>query len=141
MSHLAKAAELNIFIYPKEGLMMHALWIIFFSHLKRLVPSSELKYQTVQSFLESYGGKFDCHTTDDQKLLCETANWMNSNDEVAEQELAFQFEAYNAQEFANSELASETESWMNSNGEVADPELALQLRVIRLEHLTGAAPA
>jgi hypothetical protein len=77
MSHLAKSAELNIFIYPKEGLMMHALWIIFFSHLKRLVPSNELKYQNVQSFLESYGGKFDCHTPDDQKLLCETANWMN----------------------------------------------------------------
>ena len=74
---LAEGADLNTSAYPKEGLMMHALWIIFFSQIRRLLPPSELKYQSVALFLTAYNGKFDDHTSDDQKLLCETANWMN----------------------------------------------------------------
>ena len=77
MASLCETANINIFSYPKEGLMMHALWVIFFSHLRRLYPPTELKYQSVASFLESYSGKFDDHSVDDQKLLCETANWMS----------------------------------------------------------------
>ena len=77
MGALAESADINIFAYPKEGLMMHALWIIFFSHVKRLLPPTELKYQSLAAFLTAYCGKFDDHTSDDQKLLCETANWMS----------------------------------------------------------------
>ena len=74
---LAESADINTSIYPKEGLMMHALWIIFFSQIRRLLPPTELKYQCVAPFLTAYNGKFDDHTSEDQKLLCETANWMN----------------------------------------------------------------
>ena len=74
---LAEGADLNTSVYPKEGLMMHALWIIFFSQIRRLLPPTELKYQSVALFLTAYNGKFDDHTSEDQKLLCETANWMN----------------------------------------------------------------
>ena len=77
MASLAETADIDIVTYPKESLMMHALWVIFFSHLRRLNPPSELKYQSVSSFLETYGGKFNDHPNDDQRLLCETANWMN----------------------------------------------------------------
>src|SRR5665647_1046027 len=67
------------------------------------------------------------------ELTSEAENWMNSNGEVAEQELTLQFAAYNAKEFVNAELASETESWINNNVEVAEPELAIKVAVYNAE--------
>lgn len=69
-------AGIDLFSYPKEGLMMHALWVIFFSHLKNQIPRAALKYPTVTSFLTAYQGKFIEYTSENQNILCDTANLM-----------------------------------------------------------------
>jgi hypothetical protein len=76
MSSFSDMAGINFFSYPKEGLMMHALWVIFFSHLKNQIPRTALKYPTVTSFLETYQGKFNEYPSENQSILCDTANLM-----------------------------------------------------------------
>mmetsp|Transcript_16604 Transcript_16604/g.15954 ORF Transcript_16604/g.15954 Transcript_16604/m.15954 type:complete len:451 (+) Transcript_16604:103-1455(+) len=76
MSSFSDMAGINLFSYPKEGLMMHALWVIFFSHLKNQIPRTALKYPTVTSFLVTYQGKFSECSSENQSILCDTANLM-----------------------------------------------------------------
>lgn len=77
MASFSDLAGIDLYSYPKEGVMMHALWVIFFSHLKSQIPRAVLKYPTVTSFLTTYHAKFDEYNSDDQNVLCDIANWMN----------------------------------------------------------------
>src|SRR5665647_2827303 len=56
------------------------------------------------------------------ELTSEAENWMNSNGEVAEQELAFQFAVYNAEEYIETEFAVEMNKLINNVAKGFDTE-------------------
>lgn len=63
---ISESANFNIFAYSKEGLVMQAIWIIFFTAMKK--KNIPLKFPTVSSFLEAYEGRFDDREEEDQKV-------------------------------------------------------------------------
>ena len=74
---IATAANLNITDLSRECVLKQAIWIEFLSVLKEHMPTAELKYPSIEPFLEKYHDVVnDCSPSDIQNLW-ETANWMN----------------------------------------------------------------
>lgn len=74
---IAEAIDLDISALHKEGPVMYALWVVMLSALKAHYKMEELKYPTVDSFLETYSGYFDREPEDEKERLWHTANWMS----------------------------------------------------------------
>eukprot|EP01038_Epipyxis_sp_PR26KG_P004567 gene4567-6440_t len=61
----------------KEVSLMYGLWIALLSIYKKYYPSHELKYPTLDTFLNAYEGKFDHEIEQEKNHLWQTANWMS----------------------------------------------------------------
>jgi hypothetical protein len=74
---IAAEAGIEIRDLPKEGILIQAIWVSFLSVLRAHLPKSELKYQSLPAFLETYNGQFDDCSPAEMQNLMDTANWMN----------------------------------------------------------------
>lgn len=74
---IAEAIDLDISALHKEGPVMYALWVVMLSVLKRHYKLEDLKYPSLDSFLETYSGYFDREPEDEKERLWHTANWMS----------------------------------------------------------------
>jgi hypothetical protein len=75
--HISREAGLDLSAYPKEGLVIQAVWIAFLSVMKSYTPDVELKYPTLQEFQLAYGGRFDGYNAYELNNLWAIANWMS----------------------------------------------------------------
>jgi hypothetical protein len=64
-------------VYPKEGMVMVALWCIFYHYTRVHYPVARLKYQSVGAFLANYRGRFTDYDAHGQEQLKDVANWLN----------------------------------------------------------------
>lgn len=63
--------------YPKEGMVMVALWCIFYHHTRAHYPVARLKYPNVGAFLSTYRGRFADCGAHGQEQLKDIANLLN----------------------------------------------------------------
>lgn len=73
---LAEEADINLYDYPKEGVLVQALWVSLLSVMRKHIPAEKLKYPTVEEFKAAYDGFFDKHQSKDLTNLWNTANMM-----------------------------------------------------------------
>jgi hypothetical protein len=73
---IACEAQINLWNFPKDGVVIQAIWVAFLSVMRKIISMNELKYPTLESFLKAYNGYFDNHAVAEQNRLWETANWM-----------------------------------------------------------------
>ena len=74
---IAMVAKLNIIDFPKEGVLIQAIWVKFLSVLRDNMPITDLKYATEKDFLRNYHNCFEDCSPSEIRNLWETANWMN----------------------------------------------------------------
>ena len=64
-------------VWTKESYMSIALWVLFFAITGEHYPTAQLKYQSLDAFLEAYDGYFNNLDPMEQELLKNEANWFN----------------------------------------------------------------
>jgi len=74
---ISQEAGIDVWEYPKEGVMIQAIWVSFLSVMRRYTPQSELKYPTIKDFQDAYKDNFNSYPIEEIKVLWETANWMS----------------------------------------------------------------
>ena len=74
---IASSAALNVTDLPREGVLKQAIWIEFLTVLKEHIPQADLKYPTIEAFLERYHDLCNGCSAADLRNLWEIANWMS----------------------------------------------------------------
>lgn len=72
---IAESAGINLRDYPKDGVVIQALWVFYMMRVKNVTPQTSLKYQTLESFLEAYP-QFSSKPESELNNLWHSANWM-----------------------------------------------------------------
>ena len=62
---------------PLRYISFIALWVLYLMKVKNTIPSQNLKFPTVEDFLNAYTGVFSGQTTEEIRALWQTANWMH----------------------------------------------------------------
>lgn len=75
--HLSREAGLDLSSYPKEGLVIQAIWIAFLSVMKSYSHDCELKYPSLADFQHAYSGEFTSCNSYELNNLWQIANWMS----------------------------------------------------------------
>jgi len=72
----AESSGMDLHKYPKDGIVLQAVWVLYLMKIKSVLPPETLKYQTIHEFLSHYP-EFYHIPEQEQTLLWHTANWMH----------------------------------------------------------------
>jgi hypothetical protein len=74
---VAQSVGIQIRDFPKDGIILQALWVLYLTKLKALTPDHALKYPTFESFFAAYRAILTTSSNEELNLLWHTANWMS----------------------------------------------------------------
>jgi len=77
MFSIADAINLDLTSVHKEGPFMFSLWVVLLCHFKAHLTIADMKYQSIEQFLEAYQGNFQEESETEVYHLWQIANWMN----------------------------------------------------------------
>eukprot|EP01032_Pedospumella_encystans_P025659 gene25659-28991_t len=74
---VASTIGLDVSNLHKEGTLLYALWVVILNALQKYVTPEDMKYPSIESFLEAYPGWFTNDSDYEKRYLWLSANWMN----------------------------------------------------------------
>lgn len=74
---VASTIGLDVSNLHKEGTLLYALWVVILNSLQKYVTPADMKYPSIESFLEAYPGWFTNDSDYEKRYLWLSANWMN----------------------------------------------------------------
>jgi hypothetical protein len=77
MFSITDAINLDLTSVHKEGPFMFALWVTLLNHFKAYLTLADMKYQTLDQFIQAYDGWFQQESEAEIINLWQVANWMN----------------------------------------------------------------
>jgi len=74
---VASTIGLDVSNLHKEGTLLYALWVVILNSLQKYVTPADMKYPSIESFLDAYPGWFTNDSDYEKRYLWLAANWMN----------------------------------------------------------------
>lgn len=74
---VASTIGLDVSNLHKEGTLLYALWVVILNALQKYVTPADMKYPSIETFLEAYPGWFINDSDYEKRYLWLSANWMN----------------------------------------------------------------
>lgn len=74
---VASTIGLDVSNLHKEGTLLYALWVVILNSLQKYVTPADMKYPSIESFLDAYPGWFNNDSDYEKRYLWLAANWMN----------------------------------------------------------------